>query len=240
MRTDSQAPQLDVQQSRRRRPTRALRRFGLATAGLSIAVLSAGHAAAAPAPLHQAVAGCSAPTDGQPNGKQFPGEPALSIDPGSGYSATLQTNCGPITVALDATNAPHTVNSFVFLAGQQYFDHSRCHRLTTQGIYVLQCGDPTGTGRGGPGYRFQDENLAGAVYPAGTVAMANSGPNSNGSQFFLVYKDSQLPANYTPFGRITAGMDVLQNIAGGGTADGSSDGSPAAGVVLDSVAADQD
>ncbi|WP_019925856.1 peptidylprolyl isomerase [Nocardia sp. BMG111209] len=239
MTTDSQAPQFDVQPLRHRRPTRALRRLGLATAGLSIAILGAGHAAAAPAPLHQAVAGCGAPVDGQPNGKQFPGEPPLSIDPGSGYSATLQTNCGPITVSLDAANAPHTVNSFVFLAGQQYFDHSRCHRLTTAGIFVLQCGDPTGTGHGGPGYRFQDENLAGAVYPAGTLAMANSGPNSNGSQFFLVYKDSQLPANYTPFGRVTGGMDVLQNIAGGGTADGSPDGAPAAGVVLDSVAADQ-
>ena len=175
------------------------------------------------------------PGDGVPNGKQWPAEPAMTIDPNAGYTATLQTNCGTITATLDAAAAPHTVNSFAFLAGEQYFDNTRCHRVTTEGIFVLQCGDPTATGTGGPGYQFGDENLAGATYPAGTLAMANSGPNTNGSQFFLVYSDSRLPPNYTPFGKITSGMDVLQNIAAGGTKDGSGDGAPATDIVLGSV-----
>ncbi|MCX4745140.1 peptidylprolyl isomerase [Kitasatospora sp. NBC_01287] len=185
------------------------------------------------------VKGCTPPSAGKPNGKQWKTEPAMSIDTGGNYTATLNTSCGAVTLQLDATKAPHTVNSFVFLAGQNYFDHTKCHRLTTQGIYVLQCGDPTGTGSGSPGYTFADENLTGATYPAGTVAMANSGANTNGSQFFLVYKDSQLPPNYTPFGKITGGMDVLTNIAGGGEndANGPGDGAPNANVVLNSVTA---
>ncbi|MBF6468926.1 peptidylprolyl isomerase [Nocardia beijingensis] len=159
----------------------------------------------------------------------------MSIDTNAGYTATLATNCGAVTIALDAARAPRTVNSFVFLAGEQYFDHTKCHRITTEGIYVLQCGDPTATGMGGPGYQFPDENLAGATYPAGTIAMANAGPGTNGSQFFVVYRDAPLPPSYTPFGRVTAGMDVLTSIAAAGVKDGSSDGEPTAGVVLDSV-----
>uniref|UniRef100_UPI0005BADD8F peptidylprolyl isomerase n=1 Tax=Nocardia thailandica TaxID=257275 RepID=UPI0005BADD8F len=147
------------------------------------------------------------------------------------------TTCGTIDLALDAAAAPRTVNSFAFLAGEGYFDHTRCHRLTTEGIYVLQCGDPTASGRGGPGYRFPDENLAGATYPAGTVAMANAGPGTNGSQFFLVYRDSRLPPNYTPFGRVTAGLDVLTGVAAAGVAGGGGDGTPAADVVLNRVTA---
>ncbi|MBF6331344.1 peptidylprolyl isomerase [Nocardia transvalensis] len=173
--------------------------------------------------------------EAQPNGKQWPAEPAMSIDPSATYSADLQTNCGTITVALDAAHAPRTVNSFVFLSGEQYFNHTRCHRLTTEGIFVLQCGDPTGTGSGTPGYQIADENLTGATYPAGTVAMANSGPDTNGSQFFLVYSDSKLPPAYTPFGRIASGMDVLQNIAAGGTKDNSGDGSPTSDIILQTV-----
>ncbi|MGE7436477.1 peptidylprolyl isomerase [Kitasatospora sp. NPDC001175] len=190
---------------------------------------------AAPTP----VKGCTAPAPGKPNGKQWKAEPAMSVDSGAKYTATLDTSCGKVTLELDAAKAPHTVNSFVFLAGEQYFDHTKCHRLTTSGIYVLQCGDPTGTGSGGPGYQFADENLTGATYPAGTVAMANAGPGTNGSQFFLVYKDTQLPPNYTPFGKITGGLDVLNNIAGGGEndANGPGDGAPNANVVLNSVTA---
>ena len=95
-------------------------------------------------------------------------------------------------------------------------------------IYVLQCGDPTGTGSGGPGYRFNDENLAGATYPAGTVAMANAGPNTNGSQFFFTWKDTKLPPDYTPFGMVIGGMDVLQKIAAAGedSQNGPGDGYP--------------
>nr|WP_246461943.1 peptidylprolyl isomerase [Nocardia transvalensis] len=214
-----------------------MRRFGLLAAGVAIALLVTGRTSAAPVPQHTAAPGCMTASDAQPNGKQWPAEPGMTIDAGFPYTATLQTNCGAVTLDLEASKAPHTVNSFAFLSGEQYFDHTRCHRLTTDGIFVLQCGDPTGTGSGGPGYKFGDENLEGAVYPAGTVAMANAGPNTNGSQFFLVYADSQLPAKYTPFGRITAGMDVLQNIAAGGTKDGSSDGAPATDIVLESVTA---
>ncbi|GAA1976863.1 peptidylprolyl isomerase [Kitasatospora viridis] len=186
--------------------------------------------------------GCTTPQPGSPNNKQWSTEPSMTVDAKATYTATLDTSCGTVTFTMDASKAPHTVNSFVFLAGQNYFDHTKCHRLTTQGIYVLQCGDPTATGSGSPGYKFTDENLTGATYPAGTVAMANSGPNTNGSQFFLVYKDTQLPASYTPFGKITGGMDVLNNIAQAGEndANGQGDGAPNATVVFNKVTAVKD
>ncbi|MFB7908518.1 peptidylprolyl isomerase [Kitasatospora sp. NPDC056076] len=186
-------------------------------------------------PTRKPVEGCAAPAAGSPNGKQFKAEPAMSIDKGASYTMSLDSNCGKVTVTLDAAKAPHTVNSFNFLAGEQYFDHTKCHRLTTDGIFVLQCGDPTAKGSGGPGYQFADENLTGATYPAGTVAMANAGPGTNGSQFFLVYKDTQLPPNYTPFGKITGGLDVVQKIAAAGTLEGAGDGHPMADVTLNSV-----
>jgi len=131
---------------------------------------------------------------------------------------TLMLNDKPVPLTLDRKKAPCTVNSFVSLAGQGYFDGTSCHRLTTAGgLFVLQCGDPTGTGAGGPGYEFADE-LAGITgYPAGTIAMANAGPGTNGSQFFIVYQDSQLPPNYTVFGTIdAAGLDVVKQIAAKG------------------------
>ncbi|RAJ35889.1 peptidyl-prolyl cis-trans isomerase B (cyclophilin B) [Kitasatospora sp. SolWspMP-SS2h] len=171
------------------------------------------------------------------SGKQWATEPAMSIDTAAAYTATMDTSAGKVTFSLDAAKAPHTVNSFVFLAGQQFWDGTKCHRLTTEGIYVLQCGDPTGTGSGGPGYQFADENLTGATYPAGTVAMANSGANTNGSQFFLVYKDTQLPPSYTPFGKITGGLDVLQKIAAAGVQGGGGDGAPATPVNVTGITA---
>lgn len=184
---------------------------------------------------------CATPAPGEPTKEQFTAEPAMTIDKAAAYKMKLKTTCGDVEIALDAAKAPHTVNSFNFLAGKKFFDHTTCHRLTTGGLAVLQCGDPTGTGTGGPGYKFVDENLGqagpdgSAAYPAGTVAMANSGPGTNGSQFFLVTGDSKLPPNYTPFGKVTAGMDVLQKISAAGTEDGSSDGTPHEKVVLDSV-----
>ncbi|MEU4595553.1 peptidylprolyl isomerase [Nocardia sp. GTS18] len=209
---------------------RAMLGVGVAAAALVVVA-----PAAQTAPQQQVLPGCSPAAPGQPNGKQWPAEPALTIDPAAAYTATLETTCGTVELELDAAAAPRTVNSFAFLAGEGYFDHTRCHRLTTEGIFVLQCGDPTATGLGGPGYKFGDENLAGAVYPAGTVAMANAGPGTNGSQFFLVYRDSTLPPNYTPFGRVVSGMDALTTIANGGVAGGGSDGTPLAEVVLDQV-----
>ncbi|MEU8927181.1 peptidylprolyl isomerase [Kitasatospora sp. NPDC048545] len=192
------------------------------------------------APTRKPVEGCTDPAPGAPNGKKWQAEPAMSVDPAGSYTMTMDTNCGKVTIALDAAKAPHTVNSFSFLAGEKYFDHTKCHRLTTSDIFVLQCGDPTASatvpgGAGDPGYKFADENLTGATYPAGTVAMANSGPGTNGSQFFLVYKDTPLPPKYTPFGKITGGLDVVQKIAAAGTLEGGTDGHPMADVTLNAL-----
>jgi len=158
----------------------------------------------------------------------FSKEPAMTIDTSVDYTATITTNCGVIKADLYASKAPHTVNSFAFLAGKGYFTDTPCHRLTTSGIYVLQCGDPTGTGSGGPGYSFKDENLTGATYGAGVLAMANSGANTNGSQFFINYKASSLPPSYTPFGKITQGLNIVSEIAarGSNNANASGDGAP--------------
>lgn len=151
------------------------------------------------------------------------------------YQATIKTNRGNIVIDLLNSKAPCTVNSFVFLAGKNYFSNTHCHRLTTSGIFVLQCGDPTGTGSGGPGYKFNDENLTGATYPQGTVAMANAGANTNGSQFFLVYKNTTLAPSYTPFGRIVSGLGVIQKVAAAGTDNNTGDGHPKEKVVIESV-----
>ncbi|MEF2525662.1 peptidylprolyl isomerase [Streptomyces sp. CS62] len=170
--------------------------------------------------------------------------PAMAIDQKAKYTFALKTSAGEIKVEMDAAKTPETVNSFKALADKGFFDNTKCHRLTTSGIYVLQCGDPEGTGMGGPGYTIADENLDAlgkpneqgqVVYPAGTVAMANTGrPNSGGSQFFLVYKDSPLAPSYTPFGRIDAGgMKALEAVAKAGTADGGQDGAPQTPVTIE-------
>ncbi|MFE7674460.1 peptidylprolyl isomerase [Streptomyces albidoflavus] len=189
---------------------------------------------------------CEKPAPGKVKKMSFEKEPKLTVDTDADYTMNLATTCGDIPLELDAKNAPHTVNSFDFLAGEGYFDHTTCHRLTSAGIYVLQCGDPEGTGAGDPGYTIPDENLKskklkGGVYPAGTVAMANrynaqddSNRDSGGSQFFLVYQDSQLPPDYTPFGTVSKeGMKVLQKIAEAGEQTGMGDGAPNATVVID-------
>ncbi len=166
------------------------------------------------------------------------GQPSARPDDKAKYQATIHTNRGNIVIKLRNNVATCTVNSFVYLAAKKYFNGTRCHRLTTSGIFVLQCGDPTGTGSGGPGYKFDDENLAGAKYPAGTVAMANSGPNTNGSQFFLVYKNTTaLQPKYSPFGTIVSGLNIIQNVAKAGSdnANGPGDGHPKKKVVIESV-----
>ncbi|MGQ4483128.1 peptidylprolyl isomerase [Streptomyces sp. SAS_276] len=189
---------------------------------------------------------CAKPAAGKIKTETWKKEPAVTIDKSAKYTMKLATTCGDIDIALKTSAAPHTVNSFSFLAGKGFFDHTKCHRLTTNGIYVLQCGDPTGAGSGGPGYTIPDENLKdpslkGGVYPAGTVAMANTGQkHTGGSQFFLVYKDSQLPASYTPFGTISAsGMKVLQKIAAAGESTGAGDGAPNATVVINKATVTQ-
>jgi peptidyl-prolyl cis-trans isomerase B (cyclophilin B) len=179
---------------------------------------------------------CSYPTSGSP--ARNVGKPPTKPDWRARYQATIHTNRGDVVIDLLNSKATCTVNSFVYLAGQKYFSNTHCHRLTTVSpLYVLQCGDPTGTGRGGPGYKFNDENLAGAKYTAGTVAMANGGADTNGSQFFLVYKNSTLSPNYTPFGTVVKGLGIIQNVAKAGSdnANGSGDGHPKEKVVIESV-----
>ena len=165
------------------------------------------------------------------------GFPPATPDYTASYRATVRTNRGSIVIDLLNNKATCTVNSFVYLASKDYFTNTICHRLTTSGIFVLQCGDPTGTGRGGPGYIFAEENLPGATYPAGTVAMANSGPGTDGSQFFLVYKQSSLQSAYTPFGHIVSGLNVVTAIAKAGSDNSNApgDGHPKEKVVIESV-----
>lgn len=184
---------------------------------------------------------CAYPADGSTPAR--PVQPPPAEAPASGTVAvTLQTSAGTVPLTLDRALAPCTVNSFVSLAQQGYFDASPCHRLTTDpGLQVLQCGDPTGTGTSGPGYTIPDEVFPELTYGRGILAMANTGqPNSGGSQFFMVYGDGQLPPQYTAFGSIDpAGLAVVDAVAQAGH-DGSLDPSPGGGapvqpVVIDSV-----
>jgi len=156
---------------------------------------------------------------------------------------SIKTNCGEIQIAADGVNAPLTVISMAYLANKGYFDNSPCHRLTTQVIFVLQCGDPTASGSGGPAWQVPDENLptgSGNIYPAGTVAMANSGANTNGSQFFIVYEDnSRLGANYTLWGRVTKGLDIVKAVAalGSNNSNGVGDGAPIQAITIERASA---
>jgi peptidyl-prolyl cis-trans isomerase B (cyclophilin B) len=160
------------------------------------------------------VASCANPT----SKARTPGtlKQPKSVDKKLAATMTINTNCGVIKIAMNPA-APQTVTNMAALARAKYFDKSFCHRLTTEGIFVLQCGDPSAQGNGSPGTwkGYKDENLpkgTGITYPAGTVAMANSGKNTNGSQFFLVYKDTVLPAKYTIWGKITSGLPLLLEI----------------------------
>jgi peptidyl-prolyl cis-trans isomerase B (cyclophilin B) len=167
-------------------------------------------------------------------------------------SVSMVTDQGNVGLLLANNESPCTVNSFASLVGQKFFDGTQCHRLSTSPtLSVLQCGDPKGDGTGGPGYQFANEYPTDqykpddpkarepVVYPRGTLAMANSGPNTNGSQFFMVYKDSQLPPEYTVFGKVQAdGLATLDKIAKGGVAGGGEDGSPTIPVTIKSVRLD--
>jgi peptidyl-prolyl cis-trans isomerase B (cyclophilin B) len=153
--------------------------------------------------------------------------------------ATIKTDLGDIAVSLDGAKAPCTTGSFAYLAQHKYFNNHPCHRLTTGALQVLQCGDPTGTGSGGPGYKFAEENLpkaaasGTATYAKGVLAMANAGPGTNGSQFFIVYGDSQLPPSYTIFGTVTSGLGIVQDVAKAGAPNG--DGAPKKKVTIQDV-----
>jgi peptidyl-prolyl cis-trans isomerase B (cyclophilin B) len=236
-------------------------------AGLTIAFTGGGTPKAAPSasasakasPSASATAATSAPAVAEPAthctytqtdsvGKAL--MPTASPDYKAAYTATINTNQGEISINLLNSKATCTVNSFVHLAQTNFWNGSQCHRVSnSQGLYMLQCGDATvraqqklsctstTLGTGGPGYAFNDENLTGATYKAGTVAMANSGANTNGSQFFLVFKDTTLPPSYTPFGTITSGLDILQKVANAGTSCTFSAGGgvPKEKVVINSV-----
>lgn len=159
------------------------------------------------------------------------------------WQSTLELNGTPVSLELDGVNAPQATANFIALAQAGYFEQISCHRLVTEGIYVLQCGDPNGDGTGGPGYNFGPiENApAGDLYAEGVLAMARRGGDgsSMGSQFFIVYQDSTIPSDaaggYTVFGKVTAGLDAVKAIAAAGTADGSTDGRPASEVKLGNV-----
>ena len=181
---------------------------------------------------------CAYPSDGNPAVEGIEAPPADPTVEGE-ITVDITTSAGDLVATLDADRTPCTVGSFVSLVEQGYFDGTECHRLTTSGIFVLQCGDPTATGTGGPGYTIPDELTGDETYPAGTLAMAKTPyPDSGGSQFFMVYEDTPLPAEYTVFGTIDkAGIEVLREVAAEGTATGAGDGPPATPVVLEAVSA---
>ncbi|MFN8167216.1 MAG: peptidylprolyl isomerase [Candidatus Nanopelagicales bacterium] len=160
--------------------------------------------------------------------------PDSPLKPDSQYFIKLDTNCGAIDIQIDP-KAPKTAQSMIFLANQGYYTDSDCFRLTTDGLFVLQCGSPTNNGQGGPGYTVPDENLPKAGtdnYPEGTVAMANAGPGTAGSQFFIVYKNTTLPPDYTIWGKVVSGLDVVQKVAAAGVQGGGADGKPAQPIVI--------
>ena len=216
----------------------------LAATGGAASASALSHGTPAPASHHAAAAATLGPTAAGPGDPPGPGcgfTKAIPFDrykglpdftkkrAARGYLALLHTTQGLIVVRALTTKAPCTTFSFRFLAQRNYFTGTHCHRLTVLQIFVLQCGDPTGTGSGAPGYAFKNENLAGATYPAGTVGMANAGPDTNGSQFFFCWKASpRIPPNYTPFGVVIEGMNVLRKIAAAGddSQNGPGDGYP--------------
>jgi cyclophilin family peptidyl-prolyl cis-trans isomerase len=161
--------------------------------------------------------------------KSYSSPPAMGLQPGKKYSASIETSAGTMTAELFADEAPKTVNNFVFLAREGFYSGVIFHRVIRG--FMIQGGDPTGTGRGGPGYQFADERV-GRPYKRGTLAMANAGPNTNGSQFFVMHADYGLPPNYTIFGKLTSGEDVLDKIA---TAQTGSQDRPTNPVSIQSV-----
>jgi peptidyl-prolyl cis-trans isomerase B (cyclophilin B) len=186
---------------------------------------------------------CPAPTAGPPaTPLQLSAAPPASAAQGRTWTGTIATSCGAVEVTLDGAKAPRAVASFITLAQKGFFKDTPCHRLTTSGIFVLQCGDPTGTGTGGPGYTFGPvENAPGDdVYPTGTLAMARQSGNgsSMGSQFFIVYKPSTIPSDsaggYTVFGQVTSGLDVVRRVAAAGSKP-TGDGAPNTPISIEQV-----
>ena len=161
---------------------------------------------------------------GAPKKLTFPTPPEMAIDAAKKYTAAVETNKGNFTIELDPARAPKTVNNFVFLARRNFYDGVVFHRIIPG--FVVQGGDPQGTGSGDPGYKFEDELPKAGEYRLGSVAMANSGPNTNGSQFFIITgpQGEQLPPNYSLFGRVAQGMDVVKAIEATGSPSGTPQG----------------
>jgi peptidyl-prolyl cis-trans isomerase B (cyclophilin B) len=240
-------------------PTAAKKPKATASASPSASASVSPTATTSAAAVAEPATHCTYTTKGVAGAAKTVSVPPATPNYKAAYTASINTNLGAIKINLLNSKATCTVNSFVHLATAGYFNASQCHRVVaTGGLYVLQCGDPYAKasekltcastagapGTGGPGYEFADENLPTATsagsttYKAGTVAMANNGANTNGSQFFLVYKDSTLGPNYTPFGTITSGLDILQKVANAGTTctySGAGDGAPKEKVVINSV-----
>ena len=164
----------------------------------------------------------------------FENPPPMCIDPAKTYTAAVKTNHGDFTVELDAEAAPNTVNNFVVLSLYHYYDGITCHRVVEG--FVIQCGDPKGDGTGGPGYTFADELPTEGSYKLGSLAMANSGPDTNGSQFFIISgpEGTQLPPQYSLFGQVTDGLDTTINTIASLAVPGS-DGPPSQPVQIESV-----
>lgn len=245
--------------ARRRRQLQAA--VGATLAVLMVAV-GVAWAAGAFKPSPKKVADCAwstAKDANNPDIRNVDPPPTTGIAKSGSRPMTITTNLGPIEAELDLAKAPCTAASFAHLASKKFFDNTKCHRLTTSGIYVLQCGDPSATGKGGPSYSFADENLPilpppttdpsaspaappppTNLYARGTLAMANSGANTNSSQFFIVYKDgSGLEAKYSIFGRVTKGLEIVDSVAAAGVADPggqpSTDGAPKTEVQIQSL-----
>jgi peptidyl-prolyl cis-trans isomerase B (cyclophilin B) len=237
-------------------PTAAKKPKATASASASASATASASAAAVAEPATH----CTYSTTGVAGAAKKVSVPPASPNYKATYTAAINTNLGTIKINLLNSKATCTVNSFVHLASAGYFNASQCHRVvTTGGLYLLQCGDPYAKagekltcattagapGTGGPGYEFASENLpkatsstASVTYTAGTVAMANSGSSTtNGSQFFLVYKNTTLGPDYTPFGTITSGLDILQKVANAGTSCtySAGGGAPKEKVVINSV-----
>lgn len=170
------------------------------------------------------------------------GRPSAEPSEPATVTASLRLSEGELTVRLNAAAAPCSVHAFVTMANADFYSDTPCHRLTTSGagMWLLQCGDPSGTGNGTPGYAYADENLPGRgqppTYPRGTVALANAGPGTNGSQFFIVYRDSDLPPTYPILGQVTEGMAVLDRIAAAGSSGSDGDGPPKLKVGIQEIA----
>ena len=175
---------------------------------------------------------CPEPDGSSPRQTSFDGPPPMCIDPEKRYTATMQTSMGELVISLDAQRAPKTVNNFVFLARWHFYDGVTFHRIIEG--FVCQGGDPEGTGRGGPGYRFEDELPKAGQYEVGSLAMANAGPDTNGSQFFLISGPSgvRLPPQYSLFGKVVKGLDVVDAMQKVPTGPGDR---PKEDVVIESV-----